>query len=182
MGRKRTGKRERLFFHLVCILIGPLILGGCALNGTRLLTESQDLMARGEYSRALEKNQELLEKYPQMGDLALFQMGLITAHPKNPDKDYQNSLRYFQRLITEFPKSDLKNQAQIWELSLQKTIEKDKKIVALQRQIEKLKKIDARSSREAIEKDKKIEDLQNQMEKLKEIDLGIQEKNGKSLP
>jgi len=130
-----------------------LILGGCVLKENLLLTDAQDLMIRGEYGRALEKNRQLLEKYPRMGDKALFQMGLITAHPQNPDKDYKKSLKYFQRLIKEFPKSDLKNQAQIWVLSLQ----------------------------EAIEKDRKIDDLQRQIEKLKEIDLDIQEKKKKSL-
>jgi len=175
MGWKQTGKRERLFFYLACILIGPLVLGGCALKEKFLRTESQDLMTRGEYSRALEKNRKLLERYPQMGDSALFQMGLITAHPKNPGKDYKKSLRYFQRLIAEFPKSDLKNQAQIWVLSLQGVIEKNKRIADLQRQIENLKEI-------VIEKDKNIADLQSQIEKLKEIDLNIQEKKKKSLP
>ncbi len=154
MGRKRTGKRKRLFFYLACILIGPLVLGGCAFKEKLLLGETQDLMIRGDYSRALEKNRQILERYPRMGDRSLFQMGLISAHPKNPGKDYKKSLRYFQRLIEEFPKSDLKNQAQIWVLSLQ----------------------------EVIEKDKKIDNLQRQIEKLKEIDLGIQEKKEKSLP
>lgn len=154
MGREWTGKRERLFFYFTCILIWSLVLVGCVPKGKLLLTESQDLLARGEYSRALKKNQQLLKKYPQMGDRALFQMGLITAHPKNPDKNYKKSLQCFQRIIKEFPKSDLKNQAQIWVLSLQ----------------------------ELIKKDKKIDDLQKQMEKLKEIDLFIQEKKKKSLP
>ena len=154
MGRKRTGKRERLFFYLACTLIGPLILGGCAPKEKPLLMDAEDLMIKGEYSRALEKNRQLLEKFPRMGDRALFQMGLITVHPNNPNKDYKKSLRYFQRLIKEFPKSDLKNQAQIWVLSLQAVIEKDKK----------------------------IDDLQRQIEKLKEIDLSIQEKKKKSLP
>jgi hypothetical protein len=131
-----------------------LVLGGCAFKEKLLLGETQDLMIRGDYSRALEKNRQILERYPRMGDRSLFQMGLISAHPKNPGKDYKKSLRYFQRLIEEFPKSDLKNQAQIWVLSLQ----------------------------EVIEKDKKIDNLQRQIEKLKEIDLGIQEKKEKSLP
>ena len=166
MGRKRTGKRKRLFFYFAFILIGPLVLGGCGFKENIWLRESQDLMIkgelkeaqdlmiRGEYNRALEKNRQLLERYPQMGDRILFQMGLICAHPKNPGKDNKKSLRYFQRLIVEFPKSDLKNQSQIWVLSLQ----------------------------EVIEKDKKIGDLQKQIEKLKEIDLSIQEKKKKSLP
>jgi tetratricopeptide (TPR) repeat protein len=142
MGRKRTGERERLFFYLACILIGPLVLGGCALKRNPPVMETEDLMIRGDYSRALEKNQELLEEYPWMGDSALFQMGLISAHPKNPGKNYKKSIRYFQRLIDEFPKSDLKNQAQIWILSLQELLAKDKEIAALQGQIKKLKEID----------------------------------------
>jgi tetratricopeptide (TPR) repeat protein len=155
MGRKRAGKRERFFFYLAGVLIGALILGGCVTKETPLLiTESQDLMVRGDYSRALGKNRQLLEKDPRMGDQALFQMGLISAHPKNPDRDYKKSLRYFQRIIKEYPNSDLKSETQVWIWSLQ----------------------------EAIEKDKKINDLQRQIEKLKEIDLGIQEKKKKSLP
>jgi len=69
MGRKRTGKRERPFFYLACILIGSLVLGGCALKARLLLIETQDLVGKGEYSRALEKDQQLLERYPWMGDV-----------------------------------------------------------------------------------------------------------------
>ena len=154
MGWKQTGKRECLFFYLAYILIGTFVLGGCALKEKPLQTDSQNLMNRGEYSRALEKNRQLLEKDPRMGDQALFQMGLICAHPKNSNRDYRKSSRLFQRLIKEYPESGLKGQAQIWVLFLQ----------------------------EVIEKDKKIDDLQRQIEKLKEIDLGIQEKKKKSLP
>ncbi len=154
MGRKRAGKREYLFFYLAAIMIWTLVLGGCIIKEKPLQSDSEDLMIRGEYSRALEKNRQLLGNYPRMGDRALFQMGLIYSHPKNPNRNLKKSLGYFQRIFKEYPKSDLKNQAGIWVLCLH----------------------------EDIAKDKNINDLQQQIKKLKEIDLGIQEKNKKSLP
>ncbi|MBU3948890.1 MAG: hypothetical protein KJ882_05065 [Proteobacteria bacterium] len=183
MGRKQTGKREHFFFYLTCIIIvfDISVFSGCALNAKHKLMETQDLMTQGDYNLALEKDQQILKECPQIGDYALFHMGLILAHPDNPDKDYKNSLKYFKKLIEEFPGSNLRNDAQIWASLLNGVIKQQAEAIRLIEKINLLKsdnqikdkKIDELQKNNQI-KDKKAEELQQQIEKLKEIDLNIQ--------
>ncbi len=192
MGRKQAGKRKHFFFYLTCIIIILSIsaFSGCALKEKQMLMETQDLMIRSDYSLALEKNQQLLEEFPQLGDKALFNMGLIYANPVNPDYNYRTSLKYFKRLTEEFPESKLNNQAPIWMSLLYKVMERGKKIEGQQSEIAGLNdKINVMKKENQIKdkkiedlqkdnqlKDKKADDLQQQIEKLKEIDLNIQKK------
>ena len=58
---------------------------------------SQKFLAGGNYEGALKENQRILSLFGQdpPGDEALFNMGLIYAHPGNPKKDYVKSLTFF---------------------------------------------------------------------------------------
>ena len=82
-------------------------------------------------------------------------MGLNYAHAENPNPDNQKSIECFKIIIEEFPKSSIRDEAGIWILFLQKTIENKKRFDNLQHQNENLK---------------------DQIEKLKKIDLGIEDK------
>ena len=146
------------------------------------LIQAKKFMIHGNYKAALEKNQKILRTYPEIKDEALFQIGLIYAHPKNPDKNYEKSLKYFQEIIKKFPKSHLRNQAKIWILVLQDIIKKDKKIKEQNEKIKILMQKIFKLEKESKIKDEKIKDLKKQIEKLKEIDLTIEEKKRKSLP
>jgi TolA-binding protein len=99
---------------------------------------SQKLLAKGDYEGALEENQKILSKYPNKppGDEALFNMGLIYAHSKNPQKDYQKSILFFSKLVEGYPRSALTEQAKIW-IGVLQVIEKSKQIDL---QIEEMKK------------------------------------------
>jgi len=74
------------------------------------------LLADGDYKGALAENQAVFSETGRNrpADKALFNMGLIYAHYGNPDKDYVRALDYFNRLIDEYPKSPLVDQAKIW--------------------------------------------------------------------
>ena len=110
--------------------------------------------------------------------------------PENPNPDNQESIECFQSIIEEFPKSSIRDEAAIWILFLQKTIEDNKKFDNLQRQKEnlkdqneKLKNIDLGIEQKKIENKKRFDNLQrqnenlkDQIEKLKKIDLGIEDK------
>ncbi|MEW6001257.1 MAG: tetratricopeptide repeat protein [Nitrospirota bacterium] len=93
------------------------------------LLRGQRLLAKGDYEGALEENQKVLATFPKRtpGDEALFNMGLIYAHYKNPKKDYGKSLSCFESLVKDYPQSPLHEQAKIWAEVLQ-TIEKLKKV------------------------------------------------------
>lgn len=203
MGRKQIRRRKYLLFYFAYTIIILFFFKGCTsqkeyqnkqaeelmiMNNHNLIIangrdeQGEEFIIRGEYQAALEKNQEMLKSSPQMGDLALFRMGLIYANPKNPDKNYEKSLAYFYRLIKEFPESNLRNQAETWASLLKEMTEKDKTIIEQNKKIDDLmKKINAlQEENETILK--KINILQRQKEKLKEIDLTIEEKKRKSIP
>jgi tetratricopeptide (TPR) repeat protein len=166
-------------------------------QGEQHLARAKAIMAKGDYEASFKENKEVLRLFPHtMGDQAIFQMGLIYAHPKNPNSDYQKSLEYFQRIIKEFPKSSLRGEAGIWVLFLQKIMSEDKEISRLNKTInilektlEEEKKKIGRLNKTIKENKKTISKLQSQIcrlraqiEKLKEIDLGIEKKKRKGLP
>ncbi len=125
-------------------------------QGKQDLAKARALMFKGDYEASLKYNKEVLRQFPRMlGDQALFQMGLNYAHPENPNPDNQKSIECFQKIIEKFPKSSIGDEAVIWILFIQKTIENKKMFDNLQRDKENLK---------------------DQIEKLKNIDLGIEDK------
>jgi len=80
------------------------------------LLRGQKLLSQGDYEGSLAENQKVLtlsaRRPPE--DEALFNTGLIYAHFDNPKKDYGKSLDYFKRMIKDYPKSPLSEQAKIW--------------------------------------------------------------------
>jgi hypothetical protein len=101
------------------------------------LGRAEDLLKKGSYYASLKENERVLSfsgKNPP-GDSALFNMGLIYAHSKNPKKDYEKSLGFFNRVIEEYPRSPLVEEARIWVMVLQEN-EKLKQV------IEKFKEVD----------------------------------------
>jgi len=106
-------------------------------EGQEHLLRSQKLLAEGNYDRAALENQRVLAlsdpRFPK--DEALFNLGLIYAHSRNPQRDVQKSLEHFKRLIKNYPKSSLVEQATIWVGVLEENEESN-------RIIEKLKQVD----------------------------------------
>jgi tetratricopeptide (TPR) repeat protein len=82
-------------------------------EGRENLIRSQKLLAQGNYEGAVSENQKILSlpdpRSPK--DEALFNLGLIYAHSRNPHKDIEKSVGYFKRLINQHPKSSLVEQA-----------------------------------------------------------------------
>ena len=125
-------------------------------QGKQGIAEARALMFKGDFETSLKYNKDVLRQFPlTLGDQALFQMGLNYAHPEKANPDNLKAIECFQRVIEDFPKSNISDEAGIWILFLQKTIENNKRFEGLQSQ---------------------EEDLKDQIEKLKEIDLGIEDK------
>ena len=105
---------------------------------------SQKLLAEGNYEGALKENQRILSLSGQNppGDEALFNVGLIHAHPGNTKKDYGKSLTFFRRLIKEYPQSAWVEQAKIWAGILQDNEKLSRSIEELSQVIEKSKQVD----------------------------------------
>ena len=101
------------------------------------LGRAQELLKKGNYHASLKENERVLSlsgTHPP-GDSALFNMGLIYAHWKNPSKDYEKSLGFFNKVIEGYPRSPLVEEARIWVMVLQ---ENEK----LRQVIEKFKEVD----------------------------------------
>ncbi len=105
---------------------------------------SQKLLAEGNYEGALKENQRILSLSGQNppGDEALFNIGLIHAHPGNTKKDYGKSLTFFRRLIKEYPQSPCFEQAKIWVGILQDNERLSRSIEELSQVLEKSKQVD----------------------------------------
>ena len=101
------------------------------------LSQARTLMAQGHYEGALWENQRALTlaaKNPP-ADEALFNQGLIHAHPGNPRKDFDKSLSIFKRLVYEYPGSSWAEEAKAWVGILQEN-------ERLQTLIQQSKKVD----------------------------------------
>ncbi len=142
-------KRYLIRWNLVLLFISSiifLIFSGCVTfkdlntknNAREKLLHSKELLAKGEYKGALEENRRVLSVFVKgpPGDEALFNMGLIYSHYKNPEKDYKESIKYFTKLIKNYPQSPLIEQTRIWRDVLN-VIEKAKQVDI---EIEKKKK------------------------------------------
>ena len=210
MGTKQTRRRKYLFLHLACLGLLPFVILGCLhfskeLQGQQLLDEGMDQMADRQYEGSMAKNLTVLSNYPHsLADQALFQIGLLYAHPQNPDRNYEKSLGSLNNILNGFPESRLRHQAQLWVLFIGDVIDKEQKIgilnsknaslerivkqhkieiINLQKKIETPKNVDLIVSLEkkVDEQKKEINQLLDQIEKLKRVDLGIEEKKQKIL-
>jgi tetratricopeptide (TPR) repeat protein len=124
----------------------------------------QNLLARGDFERSLKENQNALflsGKNPP-GDEALFQIGLIYAHPENPKKDYEKSLEQFKRLIKDYPGSPRVDEARTWTGILQEN--------------QKLKQSNDRLSQANEKLNQTNENLNQLIQKSKQVDIQIEEK------
>ena len=105
---------------------------------------SQKLLEEGNYEGVLLENQRILSLSGQNppADEALFNMGLIHAHPGYPKRDATKSLALFKRLIKDHPRSPWVEQAKTWVAVLQENEKLSHSIEDLNRVIEKSKQVD----------------------------------------
>lgn len=156
MGKKRTRERKYICFCIANLIF--LFLINCAtIKETREQAEArkylicgQTLLTCGDYEGSLIENQKVLSLSTHMSpeDEALFNMGLIYAHFGNPRKDYAKSLNFFIKILNDYPKSPLVEQAKIWvgvlheNEKLNQVIEKSKETTKKTKQMmEKLEKL-----------------------------------------
>ncbi|MDH3444099.1 MAG: tetratricopeptide repeat protein [Deltaproteobacteria bacterium] len=77
---------------------------------------AQVLLGKGDYEGSLRESQKVLAlaKDNSPADAAVFNMGLVHAHPNNPKKDNKRAIEFFNRLIKGYPGSPWTEQAKIW--------------------------------------------------------------------
>jgi tetratricopeptide (TPR) repeat protein len=101
------------------------------------LLRGQSLLAQGDFDGALAENQKGLASANRQppGDEALFNIGLIYTHPRNPKKDHAKSVDAFRKILTDYPKSPLVEQARIW-LGLLQDNERLNQMIEKSRQVD----------------------------------------------
>ena len=140
-GKRQRGIGEYLRLFFICIMLTPILIGGCGhINEghqlSSLTREANDYFNQGEYEASLSKYEQIIEIHPAVADRVLFEMGIIYAHPKNEQKDYQKSLKYFQILVRDYPDSEYRPDSQMMIFQINNVIIKDKIIATQQTQIE----------------------------------------------
>jgi outer membrane protein assembly factor BamD (BamD/ComL family) len=121
--------------------------------------EANQLFNQGNYKESLDRYQEIFEKYPLIGDRALFEMGVVNAYPRNDRKDYQKALECFQKLIKEYPASDYRQNSETMIFSINNFPLKDRTIASQQAEIEALRQ-------QVKERENEVDGLQKQVEAL----------------
>jgi len=150
LGRERNRTWKHLYFCIACMIL--ISLAGCATlkemeakrETRKYLITAQKLVDQGDYEGSLKENQKVLSLYDNAspGDEALFNAGLIYAHPGYPKRDYQKSLDHFKRLVKVFPQSPFAGQAKIWIGILQENERLKREIEELNKTINKSKQVD----------------------------------------
>lgn len=169
------------FKFCICLILAPMLLSGCSHfnDGRRVNTtfaEANDLFHQGSYTASLDKYSEITEKYPAKADRALFEMGILHAHPKNQQKDYQKSLECFQKLIKDYPGSEYRQNSEMMIFNITNVALKDTTIAAQQVQIETLQHKVQGKEIEIVTLQKTIEAFEKKIEALEKkfFDYAIQ--------
>ena len=169
-GIRQMGKcvYHRLFF--VCIVIASILVCGCSRGhqGRSLSKEANEFFNQGEYEASLSKYEQIIEKNPAVADRVLFEMGVIYAHPRNKQKDYEKSLDCFQKIIRDYPDSEYRLDSQMMILQIKNVIIKDKTIAEQQTQIETSRKEIKGKENEIITLQEQIGALEKRIETLEQ--------------
>jgi tetratricopeptide (TPR) repeat protein len=145
-------------------MITPILISSCShFDEGQISREANDLFNQGKYEASLSKYKNIIEKHPAVADRVLFEMGIIYAHPRNPKKDYQKSLEYFQKILEEYPDSAYRRDSQMMIFQIHNVINKDKIIAKQQTQIETSWQGVKSRENEIITLQEKIETLEEQI-------------------
>jgi TPR repeat protein len=103
------------------------------------LQDVREQIDHGDFDGAAREYQDALARpgTERRTSTLLFELGLLYAHNDNPKKDYRKSLGYFTRLVREYPRSLLVEEAKIW-IDVLDAMEKAKRVDI---QIEEMKKV-----------------------------------------
>lgn len=167
-----TGKTKNLkkVFRLLAWII-PLVVvaGACShfLAGSDL-REANELFNQGKFSASIEKYEKLAKHYPGVADRALFEMGFVYAHPGNEQKNYNKALECFEKIISEYPQSRLRQDSEMMIFHLHNLADKDIRISTQNRQAALQQTRIEALQRELEAKEQEIATLQKKLSQLEQ--------------
>jgi len=126
------------------LMLITICLCSCAsLNGnshsSRLLSDAHAFFSRGDYQGALHAYEQAAAADPVMGDRALFEMGIIHAHPGNEAKDFGKALDCFRKLVREYPHSVYRHDSSMMVFYVNNMVYKEEMAAGQQLQIRELR-------------------------------------------
>jgi len=133
-----------------------------------LSQEANDFFNQGKYEASLSNYEQIIEKHPAVADRVLFEMGIIYAHPRNEQKDYQKSLNCFQKLVRDYPDSEYRRDSQMMIFQIHNVIFKDKIIDSQQTRIETYRQESKGKENEIFQLQAKIRTLEAKIETLEQ--------------
>jgi len=162
---------------LLCLALLSLVSGCSLLTDLReraeirdAMLQGQTLFARGDFSGSLKEYQRVqsLAQEASPSDAASFNIALIYADSRNPQRDNQKAIGAFQGVIARHPESPWVDQSRIWIAALEDLARTKREIEKSKLEVEKSKQVIDQSRRE-IEKSKQALDQSKQeIEKLKQ--------------
>lgn len=93
---------------------GPDLAATEAKKPTAPFEQSNVLISQGHYEAAYDENKKILQEGRGAPDVALFNMGMISAHSANPKKNYPRALSSFRTLVVKYPQSPMIDPAKTW--------------------------------------------------------------------
>jgi TPR repeat protein len=150
LGRKQTRAGKSLYFCATALILlmasgcGTVVQGNKVNLGRAHLDSGRRSFLEGDYGTALKESEKAASSSPNgpLGEEALFYMGLIYAHPANPNRDYGKSLTCLKRLVDGNPRSLFGEQAKVIIKALQQNEELGRTVERLNGVIKALKKVD----------------------------------------
>lgn len=155
---------SRCIVFISIVTVTMMLFSGCSHISERYtvrstLKEANDLFNRGDYKASMMKYEQVMEKYPDPGDQALYEMGLLYAYPWNEQKDYQKSIACFQKILTDYPGSPHKLNCEVMISLAHNVTLRDKRMNTKQTQLE-LMELDLKT------RDDQITELKRKLEAL----------------
>lgn len=153
----------RMGAFLFC-LVALNVLYGCGHVEHRSLFQSaNEYSNRGDYEESLIAYRQIVDAYPKERDRALFEMGIIYAHPANTRRDYQKALECFESLVRNYPNSAYRRDSEMMIFQIRNVTFKDETIAAQWKEIESLQRESAAKSNEIRDLEKKLEALEREV-------------------
>jgi hypothetical protein len=113
-------------YQLLAALLAFAALAGCSsmtnlsesaaptAEGHAVFEHVNLLVSEGQFDTAYNETQKIIRERTGAPDVALFNLGLISAHSANPKKNYPRALSHFRAVIKEYPQSPLTEPARTW--------------------------------------------------------------------
>jgi hypothetical protein len=168
------------FFHAAAVL-SFFSFSACSSIGEFLQSSGSDPADRmrvvqtpANFDIALRENQAALAHGNGNADVALFNIGVILAHPSNSKKDYSRSLLSFKTLVKGHPQSPLLDQSKTWI----QVLEQQQELVQERQKLAEERRALTRDREALLEERQKLEYVNR---KSLQLDLEIEKRRRRSL-